>query len=516
MNDRTRRRGLFTLRRSLTRLGLLALAVVLSIAALSSMGLPISSATALTSGPATSTEYYVAMGDSLAAGVGASQPANDYVNLVYQHERAHYPNLQLVNFSCSGATTTLVLHGGADDGCSYSTGTQLGDAEAFLKLHPGQVPLLSIDIGGNDVDGCFGSSGINATCIQNGMNQISGNLPPIVNGLEAAYPGLSVYGMDYYDPFLQQWLNGTNGQALAEQSETDTVSLNGLLGQIYSSAGASMADPASLFDLTDFSLTGSYQGMTVPQNVALTCAWTRMCSLGDIHTNDAGHAELAASFEQVIPRTPTSATTTVVSVSPSLAVAGAPISYSATVFNASGIPTGAVAFSVGAISLCSTVLSSGTGSCTSSNAPLGADVVTATYGGVSGFAPSSDMTPLTISNSKASVACSKLSGKTSTSIKLKTCTVLSKTNKTSSTAGTFITSGGSLTWAPSDQTTIVSVVPTSPGQGACKKNTTENDLAGIVTGGTSTYTHIYDPVSIRVCVTKHGGVSLLPGTTASI
>jgi lysophospholipase L1-like esterase len=242
-------------------------------------------------------EYYVAMGDSMAAGVGATEPADDYVNLVYQHELAQYPGLQLVNLACSGATTGSVVNG---PGCSYSTGTQLGDAEAFLEAHPGQVPLLTIDIGANDVDGCLSSSGINTGCVQTGLAQITTYLPQILSGVTAADPGLPVYGMDYYDPFLDQWLTGASGQAVAEQSESYAVALNALLGQLYSAGNAAMADPATLFQTSDFALTGSYDGMTVPENVALICAWTLMCTEDNIHPNDAGHAEVAEAFEQVI------------------------------------------------------------------------------------------------------------------------------------------------------------------------------------------------------------------------
>ena len=250
----------------------------------------------------TPVEYDVAMGDSLAAGTGASTTANDYVSLVYQHELTRHPGLQLENLGCGGATTTSVIHG---PGCSYTTGTQLGDAEAFLRSHPGQVEMLTIDIGANDVDGCLGSSGINTSCLQTGLSQITTNLPLILSGLRAADPTLAIYGMDYYDPFLDQWLSGTSGQTVAQQSETDAVVLNDQLGQIYSAHQAAMADPASLFQTTNFALTGSYNGTTVPENVALICAWTLMCSENNIHTNDQGHAELALAFEAVIDRAPT-------------------------------------------------------------------------------------------------------------------------------------------------------------------------------------------------------------------
>ena len=66
-----------------------------------------------------------------------------------------------------------------------------------------------------------------------------------------------------------------------------------------------MADPATLFQTTNFALTGSYNGMTVPENVALICAWTLMCSQNNIHANDQGHAELAQAFETSIAQPPT-------------------------------------------------------------------------------------------------------------------------------------------------------------------------------------------------------------------
>jgi lysophospholipase L1-like esterase len=247
-------------------------------------------------------QYDVALGDSIAAGVGASTTSNDYVNLVYQHELLSHPGLQLVNLACSGATTSSVING---PGCSYTTGTQLGDAEAFLRSHPGQVAMLTIDIGANDVDGCIGSAGVETSCLVAGLNQVTTNLPKILGGLRAADPTLAIYGMDYYDPFLNQWLTGSSGQTVAQQSEVGDLYLNAELGQIYNANRAAMADPATLFQTTNFALTGSYDGMTVPENVALICAWTLMCSQNNIHPDDEGHAEIALAFEASIDQPPT-------------------------------------------------------------------------------------------------------------------------------------------------------------------------------------------------------------------
>jgi len=242
--------------------------------------------------------YTLALGDSLAAGVGASTTANRYVNVLAAHEANRFPGLQLVNDACGGATTTSVIYG---PGCSYTTGTQLGDVEAFLRTHPGQVPYVTIDIGGNNVDGCLSGLTVNAACVTSGLAHITTELPQILSGLDAAYPGLVVYGMNYYDPFLGLWLTGPSGQTLAQQSQSLVVTLNALLTQLDAAGGAATADVATTFQTTDFNPTGTYLGVTEPQNVADVCNWTLFCSGGgNIHANNTGHALMAQAFAQVI------------------------------------------------------------------------------------------------------------------------------------------------------------------------------------------------------------------------
>jgi lysophospholipase L1-like esterase len=250
--------------------------------------------------------YQLSLGDSLAAGVGASTPANDYVNLLAAHEQASMPGLQVENLSCGGATTSTMLNGGG--ACTYTSGTQLGDAVAFLQAHPGQVRYITIDIGANDVDNCLTGGTISLSCIETGLATISSNLPNIVAALQEAGNGVPIFGMDYYDPFLQQWITGTSGQGLATESAELSSVLNGDLTRIYGSLDANPVDVQGPFAVQDFAMTGSFQGTTVPENVSRTCAWTHMCDpipggyAMNIHTNDIGHTKLAAAFEQTIDR----------------------------------------------------------------------------------------------------------------------------------------------------------------------------------------------------------------------
>src|SRR5947199_8138 len=188
--------------------------------------------------------YYLALGDSLAQGVqpntrGDSVVTNQgYVDDLYGLYRAEVAGLQLAKLGCPGETTTTMIHGGV----CYPAGTsQLDRAVAFLRSH--LVVLVTIDIGANNVLPCVGLSGIDTGCINQGVGEVSYDLPYILAQLRAAAgPGVPVVAMNYYDPFLAEWLQGPAGQALAKQSVQFTTFFNSVLAQIYAAARVPDAD----------------------------------------------------------------------------------------------------------------------------------------------------------------------------------------------------------------------------------------------------------------------------------
>jgi hypothetical protein len=107
------------------------------------------------------------------------------------------------------------------------------------------------------------------------------------------------------------------------------------------------------------------------------------------------------------------------------------------------------------------------------------------------------------------VTCAHVTGSFSGTMKLTACTPASNTNRVAST----VAIGSTLTWSTSGQTTVESLDSSSPGQGACRLHSTELDISGAVTGGTSTYTAIGDVVSASLCESKTGHLSLVKGTT---
>jgi hypothetical protein len=120
-----------------------------------------------------------------------------------------------------------------------------------------------------------------------------------VSGLRAAGGNVPIVGLEYYDPFLALYLQGAAGQATAKQSLSALAAFNHGLRTIYRRFHVKLANAQRAFQTFDWPLDGSYNGQTLPVNVANVCNWTHMCqpSNPNVHTNDVGHAILAATFE---------------------------------------------------------------------------------------------------------------------------------------------------------------------------------------------------------------------------
>jgi lysophospholipase L1-like esterase len=243
--------------------------------------------------------YDLALGDSLAAGVGATAPADSYAALIERDQQAYIPGLQLMDLGCSGATTASFIAGG---GCTYSAGSQLAAAESFLRTNGRRVAFVTIDIGINDIDGCMSTTSVDPACVADGLRQTSSGLTRILAGLRSADPRVAIYGADYYDPFLAAWFDGPVGQTVARQSEADVLALDDVLSGAYAAARIPVAQVAARFDTVGFASEGLGAG-AVPANVGRICAWTWMCLGPNLHPNDAGHAQVAAAFDQVIRST---------------------------------------------------------------------------------------------------------------------------------------------------------------------------------------------------------------------
>jgi lysophospholipase L1-like esterase len=253
-------------------------------------------------------DYYLALGDSLAAGFQPTSPPTFLSGKGYADDiAAHFAarGTQYVNLACPGETTGSMIHGGCPYPHSYAD--QLDAATAFLWAHRDAHILVTIDIGANDVDGCVTPSGsLDVQCGLNGIHQTATDLPVIMGALRAAAgPRTEFIGSTYYNPFLASWLTGPSGQATAELSSSFSVLFNGVFQTEYPLFGFRVADVAGAFSSSDFTDTRHLApGVTVPKNVARICEWTWMCApapIGpNIHANDTGYEVMADAFQAKI------------------------------------------------------------------------------------------------------------------------------------------------------------------------------------------------------------------------
>jgi lysophospholipase L1-like esterase len=239
--------------------------------------------------------YYVALGDSLAVGV---QPDRDgrnrstsqgYVDAVARSLRRTHAGLRTVKLGCSGETARSMLAG---DHCRYPAGSQLAQAESFLRSHPGRVVAVTVNIGDNDVEGCLAGERIDAACLRRQMAKLRKRLPRIARRLRSAGgAGARIVGLADYDQFLAAWLDGRRGRRFARRSVAAIGELNRTVGAVYRHAGLRAADAGSAFGTFDLTHYAQLRGHgRVPRAVQRICSWTWACSDAPVGFNDHANA----------------------------------------------------------------------------------------------------------------------------------------------------------------------------------------------------------------------------------
>jgi lysophospholipase L1-like esterase len=258
----------------------------------------------LPSGP----RYYLSLGDSLSQGVqptplGQSRvTSGGYPDRIYAVLQTRQPGWHMTKLGCSGETTQTMIHGGI---CHYAAGSQLAQAEVFLRQHRGHVGLITIDIGANDPNSCIiGAVPLSKimNCMGDSLSHTKADLHTIMTGLRsAAGPGAVIIAMSYYVPELAGWLDGRTGKEIAVLTERLVVGYNRLLAGIYRHYGARIANVFGAFHSSDFTDKVRIDGYGVlPRNVAAICEWTWACARWpqgpNEHANDLGYGVIALAF----------------------------------------------------------------------------------------------------------------------------------------------------------------------------------------------------------------------------
>lgn len=229
---------------------------------------------------------YLALGDSYAYGVGASNPAT----LGYAGRFAATRGLTLTNLAMPGASSADLIG-------DYATRGRAGQsqlARATRALAAGTASVVTIDIGGNDIlrllgpgQPCNGQALGSDACVaaaQENLRAITArNLPVIFGGLvDAAPAGTQIIVLTYPNAF-------SVGSGLPVEQRTDTViqALNALItGAAAQLRPRAAAAGVTLTTVDLFPLfvgkAGTLTHIRAPQP--------------DIHPTDAGHATIAEAL----------------------------------------------------------------------------------------------------------------------------------------------------------------------------------------------------------------------------
>ncbi|HEY5978250.1 MAG TPA: GDSL-type esterase/lipase family protein [Microlunatus sp.] len=234
---------------------------------------------------------YLALGDSVAVGVGAQPPATEgYVPELHELLAAEVPcgngqalgcRLDLLNISLPGATTTTLLT------------HQLPRASSLIRQRRAtaapidDVRLITLDIGGSDIFGPTIQTCSNdpqapacATTISTVLGVVATNYGTILSGLrEAAGPDATIAVMSYYNPLPACVLAAQTSLAdlVLEGGRGVPAGLNDIIRVQAAAHDAVVAETGPIIDVHD--LVGG-----------------RDC----LHPDTSGHDDIAAAFDVVI------------------------------------------------------------------------------------------------------------------------------------------------------------------------------------------------------------------------
>jgi lysophospholipase L1-like esterase len=200
-----------------------------------------------------SSPLYVALGDSLAFGVGASSPQDDgYVALAADALRSsdHFggTGLDVVNLSSPGARTADLLE---PRGQVEAAIAEI-EARAEDQVPGNDVRLISINAGANDLlalvdpgQPCVENAGSEACrdSLTGALIAVQQNLAEALRRLREAAPGADIYVMDLYNPY------SGSGEEFEILASVGVQQLNGVIGVAAASEefGATLVPVFELF-----------------------------------------------------------------------------------------------------------------------------------------------------------------------------------------------------------------------------------------------------------------------------
>lgn len=251
--------------------------------------------------------YYLVLGGSEAEGYqptgsvsGGAPTEHGYDQDLVDDLHSRLPGLQLKDMGCPAESTRTMVEGSGL--CHPAAGSQLAEAVEFLHAHRDQVPLVTIDIGFNDIAPClYNVTTIDSACVAQGIAQMKQYLPTILSELKAAVDRSTVViGLTHYNPLLGDYLH-SGSEALASESIGAINQLNSTLVGLYAEYHIPVANVAAAFDTTDTTEVPDGLRGLIPKSVADICEYTFVCD-GPVngnyaHPTDGGYHLIASTIE---------------------------------------------------------------------------------------------------------------------------------------------------------------------------------------------------------------------------
>jgi lysophospholipase L1-like esterase len=219
--------------------------------------------------------FYLALGDSLSAGFQPDTSIAWTHGWVFQFDAMlnKVTPVQVTDIAIPGECSDTLIKGGLNADCSTKTvdsPSQLAEAVSFIKAHPGQVNPITVEIGGNDLNGhkteLLGDTPLQqATLLGKLFPVLIHNWATTFGALRQACPTCTIIAVDQYNPFPAGSLKTSVAPAF--------VDYNQFLAKTAAPFKVKVADVYTPF-------------------VGHELAYTWMAK-GDIHANDTGYAMMA-------------------------------------------------------------------------------------------------------------------------------------------------------------------------------------------------------------------------------
>jgi lysophospholipase L1-like esterase len=218
---------------------------------------------------------YVALGDSIAFGIGATSQ-DGYVSLLRDRLEQTEGKVRLDNKAVPLIDTNDLLLQLRDD---LPNGVRSGVQNA---------QILTVSIGGNNLLDCANGdyTSLDLPCMASGVSSFQSEWPQILAEIRTQIGSRArLYVMTIYNPYTAADPNFGVADPYIRQ-------INAVIqdAQLQATYGYEAVDV-----YTDF--LG-----TLPDGTEKTCAWTHFCDPErNVHPNDAGHAEIARLHQEAYP-----------------------------------------------------------------------------------------------------------------------------------------------------------------------------------------------------------------------